>query len=296
VNYRYLLLRNCRLVQSHTPPQINGFNYVFTFPSNINISGGCWPGLLLLSPQPSQLCARTLPANVQPCAVLRSRRLQGNPLNQAGSGPGAPEEHGRRRGGDYGVVDTFFTLMRWVGVAPFFHRPKYKQPARVFHSPTGKLLPSEPFPAPRHRDSLGFSSCHTWATSPSWPKGPRTSLFFRPGPGGTLGSALRPPRDRPAGSSWGSHQIPQHADGRAGQPGDAALPTHTLCKSEYYLLCLTFWAGFPRCRGLPGDVTRGGRRPHEGLCLCGKGQANPRPTPRLAAGKPAAVVTWHSRT
>lgn len=50
-------------------PQINGFNYVFTFPSDINIFCCCWPGRLLLGLQGFRLCARLLPVNVQPRAA-----------------------------------------------------------------------------------------------------------------------------------------------------------------------------------------------------------------------------------
>lgn len=49
-----------------------------------------------------------LPVNVQPCKVPPSQCLQCNLLNQAGSGPGALEKHGRRQGGDYNAVDAFF--------------------------------------------------------------------------------------------------------------------------------------------------------------------------------------------
>lgn len=203
------------------PPKINGFNYVFTFPSNINTSRHWQPGPSLLGLCLSQLCAHSLPGNVQPCVTLQSQALQGNLLN-----PLAQDQVLWRSMGE-GKVETMvlsihFTLMRWMGVTL---------------SSTDQNINSESFPLPSAQ----------WATPHSTPEGsclasavshisqlccaglkvPRPPPSFRAGPGGTWSLSLCLPCRHLRGESPNPSN-PCDTKGRAGQLRDATCPTHML--------------------------------------------------------------------
>lgn len=268
------------------PPKINGFNYVFTFPSNINTSRHWQPGPSLLGLCLLQLCAHSLPGNVQPCMTLQSQALQGNLLN-----PLAQDQVLWRSMGE-GKVETMvlsihFTLMRWMGVTL---------------SSTDQNINSESFPLPSAQ----------WATPHPTPEGSCLASAVshisqlccaglkvpRPLPHSELGQ-VGPGLCHcacPAGISEGSHQIPQTPVTPRGEQGSSEMPPapHTCCKSEYYPLHMMQWALSPHCRGLPGDVTRGGQCPCAVAEPTRKGQVNPLIPP--CAGQPAAMASWQSWT
>lgn len=111
-----------------------------------------------------------LPVNVQPCKVPPSQCLQCNLLNQAGSGPGALEKHGRRQGGDYNAVDAFFFffLYKWdMWVWPDSFTDQNINSQVDFSTPK---CANHHWVGSHHYTKgnwLGFSrGCYTWGT---WP-------------------------------------------------------------------------------------------------------------------------------
>lgn len=109
-----------------------------------------------------RLRAHMFPVNVQPCTAPQFPRLQGNLLNWAGSGPGAIEEHGRRKGGDWQSCWCFFYTNE-MGVWPLSSTEQNINSQREFSTPRGTTAAKGTFPTPCHKGARLVPPASWWS-------------------------------------------------------------------------------------------------------------------------------------